>query len=293
MPYNYRFHPKGVTMSACENLPQELIAVIVDNIRDDTATLKTFSLVCRAWTNAARDHLFATLTIHDRCIGRMRNADFTSTYTPFLRHLHLFLPGQDPCWREVIPLLADFRTPRLRSLIVSALRWRSLLPSEQSAFISRFRSIVCLQLNIYLVNQLTDFATITCSLPHLEELILRPTGLRAPYAWEDPLPLSSLLRLPERLSTLDVFYDHRGYGYFLEWLCSIPEQLSIHTLYLTLDGLFPRDLEHINEFLKVLGTSLEVFQCWNYENCGMFRFPVPILELIKFSQTAMEIPVLT
>jgi hypothetical protein len=69
-------------MSACENLPQELIAAIADNIRDDKTALKAFSLVCRAWSNAAREHLFANLTIDKPNIGRMRNANFTSTYTP-------------------------------------------------------------------------------------------------------------------------------------------------------------------------------------------------------------------
>jgi hypothetical protein len=63
-PWTKLYHQVGVViMSACENLPQELILAIVDNVRDDKKSLKAFSLVCKAWTNPARDHLFASLTI--------------------------------------------------------------------------------------------------------------------------------------------------------------------------------------------------------------------------------------
>jgi hypothetical protein len=70
-------------MSACENLPQELIAAIADRIQGDKEALKIFSLVCRAWTNAAHAHLFATLAIHQHCIDKLNDVNFTSTYTPF------------------------------------------------------------------------------------------------------------------------------------------------------------------------------------------------------------------
>src|ERR1700730_5438708 len=107
-------------MSACEKLPQELIAAIVDNIRDDNESLGTFSLVCKAWTSPARDHLFASLTIKDQNIGKIKTANIASTYTPFLRDLHLeSLNNHHEFWHELIPFLADFRTPRLRSLELS------------------------------------------------------------------------------------------------------------------------------------------------------------------------------
>jgi hypothetical protein len=88
-------------MSACENLPQELIIAIVDNIRDDKKSLKAFSLVCRAWTNPARDHLFATLIVDHDSIFRLNSAGFTSTYTPFLRRLRInYFGDQDGSWRD-------------------------------------------------------------------------------------------------------------------------------------------------------------------------------------------------
>jgi hypothetical protein len=146
--------------------------------------------------------------------------------------------------------------------------------------------MLCLRLDIFLVDQLTDLAIIICSLPHLEKLILRSSDSKL----KGPLPLSPLLQLPERLSILDLFYFDATFRYFLEWLRLIPEQLSIHTLHLTMDCLLPEDLDNINEFLKVLGTPLELFRC---STSGMFRSPAPTFELIKLPQKAMDVPTLT
>jgi hypothetical protein len=249
-------------MCACEDLPQELIVAIVDNIRDDKKSLKAFSLVCKAWTNPARDHLFASLTIskQDHRLEQIKAANIASTFTPFLRHLRLTAYGDHhKFWEEVIPFLADFRTPRLRSLVLTFLTWHSLSPNQQLAFFRLFESIVSLQLTLYEQTP-TDVATIICSLPHLRKLILRPSLLQL-GALPAPFPLSPALRLPERLSTLRVWYLYQDYRLFLEWLSSIPEQLSIRIFHLILYHLSPQDMDTVNMFLKALGPSLEVFFC--------------------------------
>jgi hypothetical protein len=247
-------------MSAYENLPQELIAAIADHIQDDKESLKAFSLVCKAWTYPARDHLFASLTIsnvHD--LKKIKAANITSTYTPFLRHLRLIDLYRNTFWHEVIPFLADFRTPRLRLLQLSGWRWHSLSPDERSAFLSRFESIVSLRLGLFEQTTPNDVATIICAFPHLRKLLLLPSVYKCLLPGQTPL--APQLRLPERLSALYVIYLYQDYQLFLEWLGSIPEQLSIHTLHLSLRWISPQDIVSVNVLLKALGPSLEVFWC--------------------------------
>jgi hypothetical protein len=200
-------------------------------------------------------------------------ADFTSAYTPFLRHLHLFFRTQDR-WREVMPLLANFRTPRLRSLGLTDLAWHSLSPDQRSAFLRRFDLIVSLRLNLFSRNITNDVTTIISSLPHLRTLFLE-SSVRFPTS-PGPLPVSPEFRLPERLSTLHLKDCYQNYRLFLEWLSSIPEQLSVHNLHLTMSSPQPQDFDTVNMFMKALGPSLEVFSC---NSTSMFISSAPKVEL--------------
>jgi hypothetical protein len=73
---------------------------------------------------------------------------------------------------------------------------------------------------------------------------------------------------------MDLYGDYR---LVLEWLSSIPEQLSIHTLHFTTLMPLPQDLDTINMFLRALGPSLEVFGC---NSNGMFIPSAPTVELL-------------
>jgi hypothetical protein len=264
-------------MSACENLPQELIAAIVDNIRDDRKSLEAFSLVCKAWTNPAREHLFALLTFfggEDR-LEKAKAANITSTYTPFLRDLHLSSWEDDhKFWHEIIPFLTDFRTPRLRFLALGNLPWHALSSDERSAFLRRFESIVSLRLSLFKQDISNDIATIICSFPHLQKLVLVRSSHMIPLP--GPSPLSLNLHLPERLSTLRIVYVYSDYRSVLEWLASGPERLSIHALHISMRWLYPQDLDTINVFLKALGPALEVFGC---DSDGVFMPCATMIEL--------------
>ena len=251
----------AMSSSSCKNLPQELIMAIADNIQDHKS-LRAFTLVCKAWTNPARDHLFASLNIDGfKVLDKIKAANIMSTYTPFLRKLCLTPRDfHDKFWRDVISFLADFRAPRLRSLVLIDLTWHSLSPDERSAFLRPFESIVSLRLGLYTRETPHHIAAIICSFPHLRKLYLMPS-----FRWcqfSGPEPLSPDLRLPQRLSTIHVTYNHKDYRLILEWLSSIPEQLSIHTFRLNMRWHFPQDLNLVNMFLRALGRSLEVFWCY-------------------------------
>jgi hypothetical protein len=102
----------------------------------------------------------------------------------------------------------------------------------------------------------------------MESMGMYPSGSSYP---------SPELRLPEHLSILSVMYMNQDHRLFLRWLGSIPEQLSIHTLDLSLYSTDRQDAFTVNVFLKALGPSLEVFRC----NAGMLILPTPTIGLIK------------
>jgi hypothetical protein len=212
----------------------------------------------------------------DDRIERIKAANIAATYTPFLRHLKLTAVSDTAFWHEVIPFLADFRTPRLRSLEVHQLQWHALSPDERSAFLRRFESIISLTLSLQRQNASSDIATIICSFPHLRELILMQSLHRC--ALSGPSPSSPKLRLPERLSTVRIVYVYLDYRSVLEWLSSIPEQLSIHTFRLGLHRPLPQDVDIVNMFLKALGPCLEVFGC---NSGGMLIRSAPTFKLIR------------
>jgi hypothetical protein len=217
-----------------------------------------------------------TIFDYDDRFEKMKAANIASTYAPFLRHLHLTSWGHVyRFWQEVIPFIADFKTPRLQSLALSNFAWHSLSPTERSAFLSRFESIISLRLSLYCQTPPIDVATIIYAFPHLQKLFLMPSLHR--FALPGPSPLSPRLRLPERLSTLHVLHLDQDCLFVLEWLCSIPEQLSIHTLRIFTNFLCPQELDTVNRFLKTLGPSLEVFR---YDSDGMFIPSAPTVELL-------------
>jgi hypothetical protein len=272
--HRYRRKRPTVIMSesAFKNVPQELIMAVAGNIRDDKKSLEAFSLVCKAWTNPARDHLFASWTIRvgrgERSIvERIKAANITSKYTPFLRHLRLSAFNMESLWHELVPFLVDFRTPRLQSLSLLPLAWHALSPNERSALIGRFELIVSLQLSLCGRDPPNDIAAIICSFPRLRKLTLMPTWREWESSGPSESPLSPELRLPEGLSTLYISYSCQDYQWFLEWLSSIPERHSIRTFHITMRCLQPQDLDTINMFLRALGPSLEMFGC---QSDGMF-----------------------
>jgi len=54
------------------NLPQELLEIIITDLRDDVFSLKAFSATCYSWYLAAAPHLHRTLTLEDRHLDPTR-----------------------------------------------------------------------------------------------------------------------------------------------------------------------------------------------------------------------------
>ena len=80
-------------MSPCKNLPQELILAIADNLQEDKKSLKDFSLVCKAWTGPAHEHLFTSLNIFS--LGRLEEIIAANVHA-IPPQTFLIVPRQSP-----------------------------------------------------------------------------------------------------------------------------------------------------------------------------------------------------
>ena len=135
-------------------IPQELTCLILENLRNDTSSLKHCSLVCRAWLNATRTYLFrrailtpkniehftllfidslSTIRSHVRrlelrridCSNRRVTANFTSTLTRL--HLHDMTFN---AFIDILDVICSF--PYLQSVALDELTIETN-PSETSA----------------------------------------------------------------------------------------------------------------------------------------------------------------
>lgn len=96
------------------NLPQDLLEIIIANLRDDTSSLKNFSATCYSWYLAATPHLYNALTLDDVPANQTRPAKLKPLailhemdLLRFVKKLHLQASSFDP-WLS--PKLLDQRT---------------------------------------------------------------------------------------------------------------------------------------------------------------------------------------
>jgi hypothetical protein len=147
------------------------------------------------------------------------------------------------------------------------------MPSERSVFLSRFGSIIYLELNARKVT-LAEVVDLICSLPHLETLILKGKEMN----YRVPPTSSRRLHLPERLSTLGVSFSYDGYQPFLDWLLSLifPQQPRLRTLNFTTFCVPSSNVDYFNKLSKILGPSLEVLRCGTFGAQCMLLSPTRI-----------------
>ncbi|KAF7334393.1 hypothetical protein MVEN_02268300 [Mycena venus] len=68
--------------------PQELVEEILDHLKEDADSLRTCSLVCRAWVSRCRSHLFETCPLYpDSIVGFRDLLRFPCTFLPHIRRI--------------------------------------------------------------------------------------------------------------------------------------------------------------------------------------------------------------
>ena len=232
------------------NLPQETIQAFIDHLHDDKASLKACSLVCKAWTDPPRLHLFATLTLK----WPLQLPAF-----PFVRHLllpmELRLWKDAPNWDEVAPLLVGFdRIVSMRIILfpgtlkaTSAQTWLELGKN--------FSRVQEVNMSFEWVPpsdgpSFAQFAHAISVFPCLRELTLRgPIMLSAPPR----LASETTIRASPHLDTLNLSVGNVGVVF--EWLLSLVDRPALRHVHL--HYFHDTEVASSHKFMRAYGNGLE------------------------------------
>lgn len=140
------------TLKGGRPLLQDLIDLTVDNLCDDKSSLSSVSLVSHSWLTPARRHLFQKISVQgvSEDWGFVPFKDFLLSQqgvSPFVHHLSLTGKHTGGCI-VYVPNLDAFllrciisRLPRLKSLELRTLQWRSQDCDEQDDSFHSFSPI--------------------------------------------------------------------------------------------------------------------------------------------------------
>ncbi|KAJ7762496.1 hypothetical protein B0H16DRAFT_1806991 [Mycena metata] len=253
-------------MSApAQNLPVEVIDCILDGNRGDRPSLKSSSLVCKAWLQSSRYHLFSEFDVY---VGLDVGKKFLKllhhplcTFVYCIRTITLY-PGQ-PDASGIAPL-GDKTVSRLAKLMhVSSLRifnHRGLIAKSTLALLaSTFKDVETLRLTnpFASVNDAVEFVA---SFPKLKTLDFYP------YCHDGtPATLPSTLP-PSKLSRVQLHSPFFYRSWFVEHHDRIPT--------LTLTDVKASDLDKVEEILAGFGSSLRDLRMAFFPKEVSTSFPV-------------------
>ena len=122
-------------------LPGEVIDKILDHLHGDTVTLKTCTLVCRAWIPTCRYHLFTAISCHPAIPGEgitelLEWALASPDVVPYVEWLYVSVeppplgeeqgPTFDVAVEDLVPTFASF--PNIRSIVLMGISMSSRTP---------------------------------------------------------------------------------------------------------------------------------------------------------------------
>ncbi|KAF9647359.1 hypothetical protein BDM02DRAFT_2704204 [Thelephora ganbajun] len=168
------------------SLPQEILDLIIDHLRDEPRTLKNCCIVSKAWVQRAQKHFFAQINFHfpSSSISRWRDAFPDPTNSPAhhartlsIRHPERFVVADTDMLRTFcgVVCLKMLAGPPLNPAV-------SLVPFHGFSPVIRSLDLTCISLQDSAVFDLI------CSFPLLEDLTLAPRA-RQPRdgVWNAPL----------------------------------------------------------------------------------------------------------
>ncbi|KAJ7162236.1 hypothetical protein C8R46DRAFT_955167 [Mycena filopes] len=230
-----------------QNLPVEVIDGILDGNRGDRKTLASSSLVCKAWLQSSRYHLFAEFDVYVGLnVGRkflklLRNPLCTFVYC--IRTITLY-PGQ-PDASGIAPLGDETVTGLAKLKHVSSLRilnHRGLIQKSTLALLaSTFGDVETLRLSnsFPAVDDAIEFVV---SFPKLKTLDFYPHCHRSTPATLPNTPP------PPKLSKVQL---HSPFSH-ISWFVEHPNLVST----LTLTDIKTKDLGKVEEMLTAAGANL-------------------------------------
>jgi hypothetical protein len=223
------------------HLPFELYRDIIDNFRDDRATLCTTSLVCKTFLHASRYHLFYHVTISNDPTARVF-LDFLNSSTspwPYVRDLHVYQGYHQILLLLIAPCVSNITTLELDSLV-----WDELGNDAQAVMLSGFPLVNHLKIVMWdfkTSQHMNDFIASFPSLSHIDCGHSRWESYREPVT---PLPRSL------KSITLSSFHSN-----FFDRLLILESHPNIHTIFLS--SIDEEDIPAVGRLLKTLGSRLE------------------------------------
>ncbi|KAF7350527.1 hypothetical protein MVEN_01358300 [Mycena venus] len=227
-------------------LPPELIEEVLGHLAEDPGTLRTCSLVCRAWVPRTRSYLFETWKLTPRNMSGYCKLLHSPCVT-FLAHVHgIHAPKR--CWKEKDSrLVADLRRlTGVRTLTMSGIVHDSNANGPFRTFLSAFPLVTRLVLvSCNFGQQTVPLFDMICVFPALQELRIRDMS----GALADP---PAIAVPPHRLRSLDLGLKQTGP--ILEWLHAFNRLSNVDSLVLPL--LKQKHVSTVRTALRRLGGAL-------------------------------------
>lgn len=260
------------------NFPPELRDLVVDCLRNDTASLRACSLTCRAWLPRARHHLFRHVQIHPGRRGDAFKAllDRTPEIGTYIREFEISTVRGDEGLLDVSgrwPTLVNPSVPSLQPLrhSVSAAWLQSVLPSSPRV-LSKVHTLKLLSLPITNAlsellgkhfSHVTSVSMDTCRAETFWELLSLPRALTVVhtlrldgvtwYRYACPTPDGRTVSRPNTLKSLTLT-EKVDCATVLNWLTENARHTELSSLscYLSTDA----SAIAVQRLLDAIGSTL-------------------------------------
>ncbi|EMD34820.1 hypothetical protein CERSUDRAFT_97401 [Gelatoporia subvermispora B] len=254
-----------------KKVPQELWGYAIDFLRDDKASLKRCSLVCRGWLPPTRLHLFSTFEVDTRRdplaeFAKLRDASADILKTPirrYIRRLRLVLRDAD----DTLPMLmypedALKPIPPLPNVTCLVLEYSRQRAPDTDQYWRRLMTLVpkvtSLELSDILFHSNEDIVSILIALPHLRQLRLDRVFLFSMLS-ESSDTTSTLDLVPQSIDEVEVDLVTCSPG-IIQRLLTAPLGASLRKLVCCLREGHGIEQEIFQSILQRSAGSLEIIE---------------------------------
>ncbi|CAL1708808.1 unnamed protein product [Somion occarium] len=236
-------------------LPQELIEYILDDLSDDLPSVKTSSLVCRAWRPRSQYHIHNTITLCRKSDVSALSDRFASSpmIAGYVRCVKMdFSRLTKEFWDKALPLLHHL--PNINSVAFVSVDMCIIPTNVQSFLAEHCSTLKALSLYNVVLSNFGAFAMLLNCFPHLLHLNVQNVywgGYR-----NTPIPS----RLPI-LRSLSLAYCTEQ-TVLMDWLLSEDDDIVKSSLF-TLEVIWNEDPADARRILRSVGSSVQnlVFLC--------------------------------
>ncbi|KAJ6551397.1 hypothetical protein B0H19DRAFT_1157480 [Mycena capillaripes] len=164
------------------DFPQELVEAILDQLADESASLKACSLVCRAWVSRSRFHLFETCNLLPENILVFRDllrSHIACTFAPQIRRITAFRDyshANDDCFDTIAVDLRRLAHIRTLEMTLSLIYPTNADAYFRAGFVTAFQYITRLSFSCFFDSfhaQPVPLIEMLCLFPALQELVVR------------------------------------------------------------------------------------------------------------------------